>query len=244
MKIAENITPEELDLIDTFLMEQQSPQQKTDFAAKMQADIEWENKIETVRLLKTGISESALYKKLDDFHKEVMPLAKNTASVKNIKNTQQIWLAAASLIIIFIISFFLFKNNKYENAYAKFYKPDPGLITVMGIANNYAFEEGMVQYKNEKYNNAIALWEKPLKEFPQNDTLLYFTASAYQALNQKEKATTNYLKILQQPNSDFYKDASWYQGLIYLEQKETEKAKILLIQSGKPETEFLLKKIN
>ena len=243
MKIAEKITPEELELIDAFLLEQESPMQKIAFAEKMQNDLDWENKINTIRLLKAGISEAAIKETLEKFHKEVKPATHHHAPVKGINSFKKILFAAASVVLIISIGFFVFKKDKYENAYAKYYKPDPGLITVMGIANNYAFEEGMVQYKNEKYEKALSFWNEPLKANLKSDTLLYFTASAYQALQQTEKAKNNYLKVLEYTSSAFYKDASWYLGLIYLENKEKEKAKMLLQQSGRAEVAELLQKI-
>ena len=244
MKIAENITPEELDLIDAFLMEQETPVQKTAFAEKREADVDWENKINTIRLLKAGISQAALKQKLESFHKDIKPASLVQAPVKRMPQLKKIFWVAASVIFILAIGFFILKNDKFENAYASYYKPDPGLITVMGIADNYNFEEGMVQYKNEKYTKALELWSEPLKQNPQSDTLLYFTAAAYQALGQTEKATDNYLKVLKQTNSNFYKDAAWFQGLIYLENKEIEKAKPLLLLSGRQEAAELLQKIN
>lgn len=242
MKIAENISPEELALIDAFLMEEETPVQIAAFTQKLQTDAEWENKINTIRLLKAGISEAAFKKKLNEFHNEIEPYTKPKAVLKKMYNPQKTWWIAATVIALLFIGFFIFKNDKYENAYAKFYQPDPGLITVMGISHNYYFEEGMVQYKNKKYNKALELWKESLKTAPQNDTLLYFTAAAYQALNQPKNATPNYLKVLQQTGSAFYKDAAWYLGLIYLEQKQTEKAKSLLLQSGRDEVTELLKK--
>ena len=244
MKIADNITTEELDLIDAFLSAQETPEQKIVFAEKMEKEIDWKDKINTVRLLKAGISEAAIKQKLENFHEEIDAPKENKTAVKKMHKSYSVWWAAASVAAIFLIGFFFFKNDKYENAYTKFYKADPGLITVMGIADNYNFEEGMVQYKNAKYQKALELWSDPLKTNAQNDTLLYFTASAHQALKEKDKATENYLKVLKQTNSAFYKDASWYLGLIYLENKETEKAKPLLLQSERPEATDLLQKIN
>ena len=243
MKIAENITSEELELIDAFLMEQETPVQKIAFAKKIEADVDWENKIDTIRLLKAGISEVALKQKLEHFHKEIKPAILPQASVKRMNTLKVFFWAAASIIFILAIGFFIFKNDKFENAYANYYKPDPGLITVMGIADDYDFEEGMVQYKNGKYAKALELWRAPLEANKQSDTLLYFTASAYQALKETDKATANYLKVLEQPNSAFYKDASWYLGLIYLENKNLDKAKPLLQQAERDETAELLQKI-
>lgn len=244
MNIAENITPEDLEIIDAFLMGRQTPAQQNIFSEKMQTDSEWENKIYTVRLLKDGINEAALKEKLETFHKDFYNTKEKEAPVKKLYPAFKIWWAAASVAALLLISLFVFKNNKYEKAYASYYKPDPGLITVMGIANNYALEEGMVQYKNEKYAKAIALWEEPLITNPANDTLLYFTAAAYQALQKPDEAIKNYLKVLQQKNSVFYKDACWYLGLIYLENKDKVKAEPLLLQSGREETTTLLKKLN
>lgn len=243
MKIAENITQEELELIDAFLRGQETPVQKNALAEKKLTDIEWDNKINTVRLLKAGISEAAFKQKLESFHKDVKPEQQHTTPVKKMYNFKKLFLAAASVILILLIGFLIFKKDKFENTYVKFYKADAGLITVMGIADNYNFEEGMVQYKNAKYAKALELWNIPLQTNPQSDTLLYFTASAYQALKQTDKASENYLKVLQQTNSAFYKDAAWYLGLIYLENKEIEKAEPLLLQSGREEAADLLQKL-
>lgn len=232
MNTADHITQPEWELIDAFLMNNLSLEQLNIFKEKSSTDPLWNEKINTVNLFKKGIGEAVLTEKMNAFHTQIT--AKNKPGFTSIFfNTKTYWVAAACILLMVAFGIFLLKNNKYERAYAHHYQPDSGLITAMGVSNHYTFDEAMVQYKNKKYQKALSMWLPLLQQHPSNDSLLYFTAAAYQNLENYPKAAANYLQVLKQHNSVFYKDASWYLGLIYIKNKQVQKAKPLLLQSGR-----------
>src|SRR5690606_13831875 len=116
--------------------------------------------------------ETALEGKLPGFHKQVQrtqPLTK----IRWLK-----WAAAASVAgILLWSSYFFFANTPSEKLFAQYYQPDPGLPTLMGISDNYVFENAMVSYKTGDYKKAIVDWQQLLQENMDNDTLQYFIGS-------------------------------------------------------------------
>lgn len=240
-----DISPEEFEQIEQFLNNEMPSAQAAAFTERLQSDLVLQQKLEEVKLLTLGINEAVLKNKLDNYHEAVT----STTSLKKTGRVISIGkrlLAAASVLAIVGLSvwWFLLKENKYEQVYSNYYKPDPGLITAMGPSDNYTFEKAMVDYKNGEYDKAIEAWSSLVKDQPANDTLNYFLGVAYQA-NKNNKEAINFLeKAVVNKSSAFYKDACWYLGLAYLKDENTEKAREYIQLSGHPESINVLHALN
>ncbi len=83
-----------------------------------------------------------------------------------------------------------------EQLFAKYYSADPSLITTMGGSDEYNFNKAMINYKTGKYKEAAYEWEALISLQAANDTLLYFTASAYLAQKKLKKPFPTSKKLL------------------------------------------------
>lgn len=244
MKPEYDISPDEYELIENYLLAGLSPQERTAFDDKMKSDANWNQKVDEVRLLLTGVQESGLRASLDQYHqdlaKEVKPRSEGKVLSMNVK-----WMAAASVLLALSITAWLFfGKSRPEKLYSSYYSPDPGLLTAMGPATNYDFEKGMVDYKNGQYQAAIDNWNGLLKQDPANDTLHYFIGVANQAINNLDIARTHLKPVATNSQSRFANDASWYLGLIFLKQNQRDSAIQYLQKANHSKKAALLNDLN
>jgi tetratricopeptide (TPR) repeat protein len=239
-----DISPEELEQIDRFINQEMSEEEAVSFRQLLLSNRTLQQKVEEVKNLSTGIAEAVLKNSLDKYHQELPPKPAIKKMGKWVPMRAAAWIAA-SVVFALILGWWLFiKPTKSEELYSRYYKPDPGLMTTMGISDNYVFEKAMVEYKNGDYDKAIEGWNSLLALHPSSDTLHYFLGEAWQASKHFENAIPHLQKVLSKGDSPFYQDASWYLGLIYLRQQETEKARDLLQRSARPESRQLLEALN
>ncbi len=240
-----NISPEELESIERYLLKQMPGDEYNAFTKKILNDTELQNKINSVRLMLVGIQESNLSQKMEEFHKEISsPEKKLNPSSGNVFNMNR-WLVAASIIVLLGLGALLFLNkfNKPERLFSDYYKPDPGLITAMGTSENYLFEHAMIDYKTKKYDNALKTWKELLKSNPANDTLNYFIGSAFLAKNKSDSAVYYFQKVIANPGSYFFNDANWYLGLALVKQQKSQKAIPYIEKSNHQNKEKVLRKL-
>ena len=155
------------------------------------------------------------------------------------------WLAAASVVLIagLLIFWLTTKQSKYEKIYTVYFKPDPGLLAVMGNTEAYTFERAMVDYKEGNFEKAIATWEQLRAIQPNSDTLNYFLGVANLALQRDEKALTFLSPISENKNSSFSKEACWYRGLILIKKGLAEEGLEFVAKSNHPKRDDLLNEL-
>ena len=242
------ITDEEWSLIDRYLDDELENNERAEFESRLEQDADWREAVASVRAMRIGIQEAALAQKLPEFHEELTSTGTEVRmSSKTSGRSWMKWAAAASILAIASLGWWFWSGQKEsgdEKIYADYYQPDPGLPTVMGPAEDFEFQQGMVDYKAGNYSVAIAAWEKLLVRFPDSDTLTYFLASAWQADKKFEKALPLFEKVAGQPSSKLAPDAAWYLGLLYLRKGEQEKAQAWIQKSVHPQRDLLLEKIN
>jgi tetratricopeptide (TPR) repeat protein len=238
------ISTEEFESIEQHLLGQNSPEQQLAFENTLAADKTWAAKVAEVKLLLAGIETAAFKERIQGYHEQVK---KNIPEKRGatIFSLNRKLLAAASVALVVALSVWLFtlRGNSAEKLYAAYYKPDPGLISAMGVGDNYVFNKAMLDYKTGNYNKAIAAWNGLKTEMRQNDTLLYFLGAAQQA-NGNNAAAIGLLQPLTTDTAQpFYKEACWYTGLALLKQGSTNQAIPYLKKSGRPEGPELISKI-
>ncbi len=219
----DHISPEDLEKIDRYISGEMEAGEHAAFSAQINADPDLKTKVEEARLLFLGIKEFALQSDLNSFHKE-LPVKQRTAVTRSLFSSKT-WLVAASVIVLALISF-LWIYNRGENdnkLYAKYYEADPGLMTTMGIADDYEFNRGMVDYRSGKYSETIERWEPIAAAQPARDTLQYFLGVAHLAAGNTSSAI-RYLNKLVLMESSFKNEAYWYLGLAHLKEGNKEEA--------------------
>ena len=234
-----DFTPEEYAIIDSYLHKELRGSELLDFEKALKENPELQAKVKELRLVQLAIGEVELEAELNAIYVEQSikehQKEKKGGTISHLKLTA---FAASFALIIGIALFFIIQKD--ASLYKQFYKPDPGLMTVMSYSEHYDFQKAMVDYKAGEYNSSINVWQKQLKEQPENDTLLYFLAAAYQAKGTVDSAQFFLQQVVEIPQSAFYKEANWYLGLIYLQKNQKEKAVHYFKKSNNPKTETLL----
>jgi hypothetical protein len=91
-------------------------------------------------------------------------------------------------------------------------------------------DDAMAKYDKQDYTGAITEFEQTLKQNPNDEKSLFYSAVSYLSLGQPDKAITNFNKVLQNKNSNYFDDAQWYLSLAYIKKKDSQNAKRNLIE--------------
>jgi len=235
------ISTKELESIEQYLLGEAGTAEKLAFESKMATDVQWALKVNEVKLLLAGIERTALKERLDNYHLNIKknPPSKGAGRVIPLQRRLMI---AASVVLLAAISVWLYtlKGSRHEKLYAAYYKPDPGLISAMGVGDNYLFNRAMIDYKTGNYTKAINAWSKLKTSMSHNDTLNYFLGAAQQAAGNNAAAVGLLQPMAKDTAKPFYKDACWYTGLALLKQGNINEAIPYLEKSGRPESSELI----
>ncbi|MFC7358020.1 tol-pal system YbgF family protein [Jejudonia soesokkakensis] len=218
-----NISQEEFEKIERYLDGTMEPSEKLEFNTRIQEDPVLADLVKEVRLTLLGVESSALTQRLNTYHQEMEDVT--TLAPTSTKNKYWLLGIAATVAIIFGVTWFMNVNSPSEKLYAKYYTVDPGLPTTMSSSDNFQFYDAMVNYKREEYSEAIKKWEALLPQKPTNDTLHYFLGVANLANGDNNKALNYLAKAAEDEESFLKSDAYYYLGLIHLKENNIEQAK-------------------
>jgi predicted Zn-dependent protease len=144
------------------------------------------------------------------------------------------WIIAASLVLIFGMSFFLNVNRSYnpEEIFNNNFQPYKNVIYPINrgkqINQDIIKTNAFIAYEKGDYKKAIDLFSK-LYTTTKETYYLFYKANALLKLNKTKEAITILKKHL---NSKDYlsKKSNWYLALAYIKLNDTQKAKELLIK--------------
>ncbi|PPK99165.1 hypothetical protein [Parapedobacter indicus] len=210
------------------------------FEERLHRDPLFKQKVDEVRWLLVGVREANLAEQLDSFH-AVLPGNKEEVTHTKAFRRQMTWLAAA-ILVFGIVGAWLFwsRQTPEQRLFSQYYRADPGLPTLMGPSDDYAFEEAMVDYKTGNFRKAIDKWRPLLADGRENDTLNYFIGVAYLAANEPDSATMFLDHVVGISASAFRSDAHWYKALALLKQGQSEAALKALRHTEHPAKDALL----
>jgi hypothetical protein len=93
-----------------------------------------------------------------------------------------------------------------------------------------ATDSAMSKYDKQDYSGAITDFEKTLKQKPNDEKSLFYSAVSYLSLGQADKAIIYLNKILQNKNGQYYDAAQWYVSLAYIKKNDAQNARRNLIE--------------
>lgn len=240
MNYRPEISQEEFEEIENYLLGTLSIAQREDFKRRMESDSALRAEVILQQKLLTAVELGSFEKNV----KEVKPLTKTRNIYSN-----KVWLVAAVFVGVVLFSFigylFLRETNPIDvDLYSAYFYADPGLPVVMSSTEDYEFYDGMVSYKEGKYEEAIAIWSKLPDTRLDSDSLRYYQGAALMNLENFEESATYLDLVTADPQSEFYEKAIWYRALIHIRKNEINQAIELLEKlSFEPRAEELLKEL-
>lgn len=238
------ISTEEFETIEQQLLGKATMDEQRAFENKLSEDSSLASKVTEVKLLLAGIETLSLKDRLDIYHNNIKKNHPLTSGGKIISFKRKLLMAASvALIAAACVWLYNMAGNKYEKLYTAYYKPDPGLMSAMGVGDNYLFNKAMLEYKTGNYKKAIDEWSKLKESMAPNDTLNYFLGAAQQADGNNATAIALLQSLVNDTAKPFYKDACWYTGLALLQQGKIIEAIPYLEKSGRPESAELINKL-
>ncbi len=238
------ISTQEFESIEQYVLGETSAEQRLAFENKIATDKSLSEKVTEVKLLLNAIETVSLKERLNSYHINVKKNNPQKGSGKVIVLNSKL-LVAASVALLAVVSVWLYtlKANKFEKLYTTYYKPDPGLMSAMGVGDNYLFNKAMLEYKTGQYKKAINEWSHLKTSTSSNDTLNYFLGAAQQAEGNSTEALLLLQTTASDPEKPFYKDACWYTGLALLKQGNVNEAILYLEKSGRAESSELISQL-
>lgn len=242
MEEKENISPEFLETIERYYNGLMTKDEKLAFEAELQQDAELKQEVEDIKALLFSIEKQSLKEKMNEFHEDLpiqMVSETSTSKVRffNFRNS------AAAIVLLAVGSYWFFTTSSNEKIYDNYFKPDPGLPTMMSTSLDYTFYDAMVNYKQGDYETAISKWKKLEIKSPNNDTLVYFLGVAHLADRHIDQAISYLEKASVTSNSVFIEDANYYLALAYLKKDKKEKAIEFLKNSTSENSKKLLEQL-
>ncbi len=237
-----HIDQNEWEIIESYLRNNTTPQEAESIRDQILNNELFAEKVEIVRLTLLGIQELTLSENLDKWHPEWSDTQTIPLAAKAENHFRKYLSAAAVLLLIIVAAWWLLAPSKEEKLVAKYYKPDPGLSTVMSVSENYEFEKAMVDYKTKDYDAALHSWKAILAQYPDSDTLNFFIGNAYLAKGEALKSIPFLEKVSQNDSSIFQSDAYWYLGIAFLKENQIKEAKAAVnLSDHDKKEEFILK---
>ncbi|MFK5877918.1 MAG: hypothetical protein QM478_00325 [Flavobacteriaceae bacterium] len=220
-------------LIENFLRENLSKDEKVDFLNRVETDLNFKEQfIFEKQLFKTldnvnwsfgnhSIEEVNGYKELFN-SKEAKDSKKNFQKInqnyQRLLNKRQLlkWLmsSAATLVLIFMTYSIFFKRTSNQDLYAKYLdKTELPSLVVRGGSSNSNLVLGQQYFESEEYKKTLETLNK--KQYNNDASVYLYIGISQMELNQYKEAEDTFNRLI---NSDFI-DASkggWYKALLYI----------------------------
>lgn len=224
MNNANPYNQEQFERIEKYLLGKMNNTDRVRFEAEIKRDDNLKQQVEEVRELISTVKEESLKEELEEIHAD-LGYNKPLKTVQTKRKFNYLAIAASIALLVSVGGiWYLSSTSNNQQLYERYFRPDPGLPTVMGNSDNYDFYDAMVNYKQNDYATAIEKWKKLLITKPENDTLNYFIGVSYLAKN-NTKSAVPYLEKVTSTASIFKNDAYYYLGLSYLKEDNIEAAK-------------------
>jgi len=209
-------------LIEKYFLKQLSTSEMKQFNEQLVSNFEFKKEFDFQKNLKQVIEveeDEAFKKTLQNYELEMKP-----------KNHFKLWKIAASLLVLFGLSYFvLFQNNvSNEELFAQNFEPYRNVILPIerGDVSTDLKTQAFTAYEKGNYKNAISLFSK-LQETQTNLYYVFYKANSYLALENTKEAIPLLQKYIAS-NGTFTEKAKWYLALAYLKNNNIKEAKEIL----------------
>jgi tetratricopeptide (TPR) repeat protein len=148
--------------------------------------------------------------------------------VKVVQFTRKYWYAAASILLIAIITggFFLLNPGAYsaEKLFKMYYKS--GETIGVSRSGNVNMVEALRYFSKNDFQTANGLFDEILAKDPANIAVMYYSGVSSIEIKNYPKAVQMFESIINNKDNPYTENAEWYLGLSLLASGQIEKAEV------------------
>lgn len=212
-------------LIEKYIQNSLSSDEKLVFEALLKNDADFKKEVDFHSNLKNAIKHEDSV----NFRGFISNLENNTSQKVGQKPFYK-WFAAASIIVVLGLSYFLIpkKEVSTNTLFASYFEPYRNVVAPIVRGDNMQDEKTLafIAYEKGEYKTAVILFSK-LYSSTKEPYYLFYKANALLKLEKAKEAIPLLLDHLKTKDTLTQK-TNWYLALAYLKIKDKQKAKILL----------------
>lgn len=231
------------DLIDLYLLDKLSSQQRKNFEEEMLRDDDLRKEVEVTQRIITGFEHKgeteaidAMYNLSEEQIKTIIAGVEKNRHKQSVKKT---WLypviagMVASIALLYIGFQPKYSSGElYDNFYAPIsYEYIPSRGGVLDNERQHLLEQAIANYNQSNYAEALVLFDSiiaNLEEEPVLEEVIFYMALCM-AQTGKENAALKKLELIAvSSDSEFREDAQWNLALLYLKIGERNKCRNIL----------------
>ena len=237
------------DLIEKYIQNKLSPEEKLMMDELLQNDADFERELTLQANLKVAIKKDD-----DDNFRNLISELESKAKMERpmLRRTYVKWLAAASLVLLLGLSYFLTLDQKVSTneLFASYFEPYRNVVQPLERGSDQQDEKSLafLAYEKGEYEKAIMLFSE-LYATSKEPYYLFYKANAMLKLERAKEAIPLLLEHLQTKDT-LTEKTNWYLALAYLKLNDKSNARITLekvLADGNyksTEAQKLLKELN
>ena len=221
-------------LFEDFLSGNLSKEDVSNFKARLQSDAAFKEAFNIYKDISNHLEhEIGNEEKTADFKANLDSISHNYFSKLELeeveapsKKTFSIYQLAIAASIALLLGFFVFNQFSADPTYSDFANYDQISLTVRG-ENDELLKDAEEAFNSKNYKEAEVLFNKILKETPQNTEIELYKSITLIETNQYSEAD-ELLKNISETTSIYTNKAKWYLALSKLKQEDFEACKAVL----------------
>jgi hypothetical protein len=208
----------DIERIDHYLMGRMSATERAQFERDMETNAQLAAAYRDVRDLQNAMA----YEDVANSLRQI----RSSGNQQAVRRTLPVRIiaVAASIAILMVVYFVIPDKSDAPSLYTEYFTPDPGLPTLMDVnQTEYAFYQGMVDYKAGNYAAAYERWHPLAQSGQYGDTLSFYLGMTQLGLKKTAEAKESLAKVTSE--GPFGEKKSWYLALIAIEDKDLTTAR-------------------
>jgi tetratricopeptide (TPR) repeat protein len=201
-------------------------------AARFEEDLKHDPKLRQDMELYKNVNEALadidvvqLRMQLREMHIQLAPET-FMPSKPRLKRMTRIALAASLALILGFSAISFFRVDSTQKILEKYYQPYELTSTNRSGSSDLerTLRGALEYYQNRQYSEAVVLFEKVLKNDPNQMATQFYSGISYYEIAEYQKAGKSFSKVIEHNDNLYIKQARWYLGFCYLKTEEKEKA--------------------
>lgn len=230
-----NSTNPYFDLVDRYLEQDLSEEEKAQFNADLLTNVELKKEYDLQKKVNSFLGDKDFHEFFDKINKieDELNLEKGKS-----KQKRYLWYAAAASVIIImganIFSPIFYQVPSGTELFANNYEIAPSVLSNRSNSDDlFMLDQGLVAFDEERFEQSSFVLKEYLREHQNHQMAQFYLALSHIEMDQMEDAITSLIPLSIDENCLYNDQASWYLALSYIKTEQFKEAIIELEKISK-----------